>query len=73
LDEHSDLFWKNILTSRDFIKRLEAVTYGIRDGRSISFSDFSSLNFNFPTLPEQKAIGDFFSTLDRSIALHQRE
>ncbi|MBF7049844.1 restriction endonuclease subunit S [Streptococcus sp. HF-2466] len=73
LDEHSDLFWKNILTSRDFIKRLEAVTYGIRDGRSISFSDFSSLNFNFPTLPEQKAIGDFFSTLDHSIALHQRE
>ncbi|WP_368399524.1 restriction endonuclease subunit S [Streptococcus anginosus] len=73
LDEHSDLFWKNILTSRDFIKRLEAVTYGIRDGRSISFSDFSSLNFNFPTLPEQKAIGDFFSTLDRSIALHQRK
>ncbi|WP_314913581.1 restriction endonuclease subunit S [Streptococcus constellatus] len=73
LDEHSDLFWKNILTSRDFIKRLEAVTYGIRDGRSISFSDFSSLNFNFPTLPEQKAIGDFFSTLDHSIALHQRK
>ena len=26
-----------------------------------------------PSLPEQKAIGDFFSTLDRSIALHQRE
>ncbi|EID21126.1 restriction endonuclease subunit S [Streptococcus anginosus] len=73
LDEHSDLFWKNILTSRDFIKRLEAVTYGIRDGRSISFSDFSSLNFNFPSLPEQQAIGDFFSTLDCSIALHQRE
>ena len=73
LDEHSDLFWKNILTSRDFIKRLEAVTYGIRDGRSISFSDFSSLNFNFPSLPEQQAIGDFFSTLDCSIALHQRK
>ncbi|MFS9338258.1 hypothetical protein QM361_09670 [Streptococcus intermedius] len=25
------------------------------------------------SLPEQTAIGDFFSTLDRSIALHQRE
>ena len=28
---------------------------------------------SLPSLPEQKAIGDFFSTLDRSIALHQRE
>ncbi|MGU5502258.1 restriction endonuclease subunit S [Streptococcus anginosus] len=26
-----------------------------------------------PSLPEQKAIGDFFQTLDRSIALHQRK
>ena len=26
-----------------------------------------------PSLPEQTAIGDFFSTLDRSIALHQRK
>lgn len=29
--------------------------------------------YSFPSLPEQKAIGDFFQTLDRSIALHQRE
>ncbi|MDB8660580.1 restriction endonuclease subunit S [Streptococcus anginosus] len=27
----------------------------------------------FPSLPEQQAIGDFFSTLDCSIALHQRK
>ncbi|MFH6625650.1 restriction endonuclease subunit S [Streptococcus suis] len=33
------------------------------------------LEFNafFPTLPEQKAIGTFFSTLDRQITLHQRK
>ena len=27
----------------------------------------------FPSLPEQKAIGTFFSTLDRHITLHQRK
>ncbi|HFU4024340.1 TPA: restriction endonuclease subunit S [Streptococcus suis] len=32
--------------------------------------DFSIM---FPTLPEQKAIGTFFSTLDRQITLHQRK
>ncbi|WP_029177998.1 restriction endonuclease subunit S [Streptococcus suis] len=33
------------------------------------------LEFNafFPTLPEQKAIGTFFSTLDQQITLHQRK
>ncbi|WP_269088574.1 restriction endonuclease subunit S [Streptococcus suis] len=28
---------------------------------------------SLPTLPEQKAIGSFFSTLDRQITLHQRK
>lgn len=32
-----------------------------------------SRDFMFPTLPEQKAIGTFFSTLDRQITLHQRK
>ena len=37
-----------------------------------SFTTVEFKRFNF-SLPEQTAIGDFFSTLDRSIALHQRE
>ncbi len=36
-------------------------------------SDLKQVDLMSPSLPEQKAIGDFFSTLDRSIALHQRE
>nr|WP_078353096.1 restriction endonuclease subunit S [Streptococcus mitis] len=51
-NKHFDLFWKEVFTSQNFIKRLETVTYGIRDGRSISFSDFSSLKLQFPSLPE---------------------
>ena len=66
-------FWNSILTSRDFIKRLETVTYGIRDGKSISFKDFSSLKFAYPSLEEQQAIGTYFSNLDNLIAAHQEK
>ena len=64
-------FWNSILTSRDFIKRLETVTYGIRDGKSISFKDFSSLKFVYPSLEEQQAIGTYFSNLDQLITSYQ--
>ena len=66
-------FWNSILTSRDFIKRLETVTYGIRDGKSISFKDFSSLKFVFPEFEEQQAIGSYFSNLDNLINSHQEK
>ncbi len=65
-------FWKEVLTSPNFIKRLESVTYGIRDGRSISFSDFSTLKFSSPEIREQQKIGSFFKHLDELITLHQR-
>lgn len=72
-ENHSPDFWNSILTSRDFIKRLETVTYGIRDGKSISFKDFSSLKFIFPEFEEQQSIGAYFSNLDNLINSHQEK
>lgn len=66
--KQDDIYWKYVLTSKTFIKRLETVTYGIRDGRSISFEDFSELNFTYPTISEQEKIGLFLTTLDKLIA-----
>ena len=66
-------FWKVVLTSPTFITRLETVTYGIRDGRSISYTDFSSLKLTAPSLAEQQQIGTFFAHLDTLISLHQRK
>ncbi|WP_239906913.1 restriction endonuclease subunit S [Streptococcus anginosus] len=40
---------------------------------SINSNDLKDASISLPSLPEQKAIGDFFQTLDRSIALHQRK
>ena len=75
IDKENNLsdFWNSILTSRDFIKRLETVTYGIRDGKSISFKDFSSLKFVFPEFKEQQAIGAYFSNLDNLINSYQEK
>ena len=72
-ENHLPGFWNSILTSKEFIKRLETVTYGIRDGKSISFKDFSSLKFVFPKLEEQSTIGSYFSNLDDLIVAHQEK
>ena len=72
-ENHLPGFWNSILTSKEFIKRLETVTYGIRDGKSISFKDFSSLKFVFPNFKEQQAISSYFSNLDNLINSHQEK
>ena len=66
-------YWIEVLRSPLFIERLKTVTYGIRDGRSISFSDFGTLKFHFPIISEQQKIAGFFAKLDLTIALHQRK
>jgi type I restriction enzyme S subunit len=66
-ENHDDIFWKYVLTSKEFIKRLETVTYGIRDGRSISFEDFSELGFNVPDVTEQRKIGKLLTLIDKLI------
>ncbi|MGB6407700.1 MAG: restriction endonuclease subunit S [Planococcus donghaensis] len=72
-DIHDSYFWKSILTSKNFIKRLETVTYGIRDGRSISFNDFSTLKFKVPNYSEQLEISSFFKTIDNLLIYRQQE
>ena len=71
--EQYGLFWKHVFKSETFIKRLETITYGIRDGRSISFSDFKSLVLQYPSLSEQKLIGDSIAIIEKGITLHQRK
>ena len=66
---HFDLYWKYIFMSKEFIKRLELITYGIRDGRSISFEEFSEMYFTVPSYEEQQKIASYFTLLDRQISL----
>ena len=72
-NKHYDYFWKYIFSSEKFIKSLELVTYGIRDGRSISYEDFLEMNFNYPTKKEQIKIGGLLQKVDNLITLHQHK
>ena len=73
-DIHDDYFWKYLFTSPEFIKRLELVTYGIRDGRSISVEDFLDLSFCYPTTrEEQHRIASFFTHLDYLIFSEEKK
>lgn len=73
LNLHDDYFWKIIFMSKSFIKSLETITYGIRDGRSISFSEFSEMSFLFPSKQEQQKISTYFRSLDMQISLQEQK
>lgn len=72
-DEHCDLFWRYVLTSEQFIRSLVKITYGIRDGRSISFDEFSEESVCFPDKAEQQRIGAFFCEFDKLIESVQKK
>ena len=73
MEEHSDRFWKHWFMSERFINSLVTVTYGIRDGRSISVEEFMDTVVAFPSAKEQKSIASSIDRLDDLITLHQRK
>lgn len=72
-ENHDSEYWKYVFTSKSFIRRLETVTYGIRDGRSISYEEFLTLGFVYPSKAEQTAIARYLDKLSDLITLHQRK
>lgn len=71
--QHDDCFWKHIFISAAFIHMLERATYGVRDGRSVSCSDFFEMRFFSPKKKEQALIAKQLDKFDALIALHQRK
>lgn len=65
--QQDDYFWKYIFGSDTFIRRLETVTYGIRDGRSISYKEFLRMKFRVPCYEEQKEIVCRINCIERLI------
>ncbi len=72
-EKHDSEYWKYVFTSKSFIRRLETVTYGIRDGRSISYEEFLTLGFVYPSKAEQTAIARCLDKLSDLITLHQHK
>ena len=66
-------FLKNYFVSKKFINSLRIVTYGIRDGKSISVEEWLKLSTCFPkSLEEQQRIKSFLSLLDKRITLQNK-
>lgn len=62
-------FFRIFFKTKAFIIKLSTITFGIRDGKAISFKDFSTLSMPIPSLSEQQKIAEFFSALDERIGL----
>ena len=62
-------FFRYFFKSQEFISRLAVAVIGIRDGKQISFGDFSHLYFRFPPLEEQQKIATILNTSTKEIDL----
>lgn len=63
----SDGYYKQWFKSSEFIARLGVAIIGIRDGKQISYEDFSMLPICYPPLKEQEKIAEILSTWDDGI------
>jgi type I restriction enzyme S subunit len=71
--EIDETFYKYYFKCYDFIGHLAVAVIGIRDGKQVSFSDFSFMNLPYPPIEEQKAIGRILAAADEEIKLHKKK
>lgn len=69
----SDLFFKHLFKSQSFIQALTRNLEGLRDGKMISYKQFSELLLPYPTLPEQQRIAECLNSLDELIVAQARK
>ena len=61
-------FYRHYFKSKKYIQDLNRNLEGIRDGKMISYQQFSEIKIPFPSLAEQKRIAECLSTIDEAIA-----
>lgn len=69
----SDTFYRHHFKSHDFIRQLTRNLEGLRDGKMISYKQFSELQVLKPTLAEQQKIADCLDSADELIAAQGRK
>ena len=68
---HPDFIQLNLASDRGQKQIKSSQTGGGREG--LNFQQIGKMKFVFPTLDEQKQIGNYFNNIDHLITLHQRE
>ncbi len=71
--ELADLFYKYLFKSHRFILQLTKNLEGLRDGKMISYKQFSELLLPAPSPPEQHQIASCLSSLDDLIGAESRK
>ena len=71
--EINDEFYKHYYKSYDFIGHLAVAVIGIRDGKQISYTDFSFLKLPYPPLKEQQKIAAVLTNADKEIELLEQQ
>ena len=66
-DVYNRDFYKYLFKSRMFIQELNVYKKGIRDGQSISFSEFANIYLPVPLKPEQDAIVQYIKAQEEKI------
>ncbi|MFK4766437.1 restriction endonuclease subunit S, partial [Desulfobaculum sp. SPO524] len=62
-----DDFYRHYFKSYEFIGRLSVAVIGIRDGKQISYGDFSFLQFPYPNIVLQRKIANILNAVDETI------
>jgi len=71
--ELSDLFYKQHFKSHNFIQQLTKNLEGLRDGKMISYKQFSELLLLNPSSDEQQKIAECLSSVDELMAAQARK
>ncbi len=69
----SPAFYRHYFKSVDFIGRLAISVIGIRDGKQISYPDFSFMQIPFPPIEAQERIGNILDTCDSELGLLRKQ
>ena len=67
-------FYYPYFRSYEFVRRkLVPHIYGIRDGKSIDIAGLKTIKIPYPSIEEQRRIGDYIESLDNLIILYERK
>ena len=71
--EVEDRLYKLYMKTDNYIKELNKNIEGIRDGKMISFKQFSEIKLPYPSIEEQTKIANFLSFIDQKIEQVQKQ
>lgn len=66
-----DYFFKHYFKTSKLIKELNKNIEGIRDGKMVTYKQFSEIKLPFPSIEEQQKIADCLSALDEQITAEE--